>query len=80
MRKTLKIESPAGYEIDRRKSTIDLIVFKRLQKLTSDELLRERKKYIKQRLQGRTNLIPEVAKLSRELFLSTDTIYRDFRE
>jgi hypothetical protein len=79
-KKTLKIEAPAGYEIDRKLSTVDLIVFKRLGKLTSEQLLIERKKYIKQRLQKATILKPIVDQLSRELFISTDTIYRDFRE
>jgi hypothetical protein len=54
-------------------------VFKRLGKLTSEQLLIERKKYIKQRLQKATILKPIVDQLSRELFISIDTIYRDIK-
>lgn len=51
-----------------------------MKRLSEKELKRKRKEYIRQRLEGVQHKGTEVRRLSRELFLSMATIYRDLRK
>jgi DeoR/GlpR family transcriptional regulator of sugar metabolism len=47
---------------------------------TDSKILKDRREYIAERISKVKHPSSEVNKIARELFLSTDTVYRDLRE
>jgi len=51
-----------------------------MKKQREAELKQQRKDYIRTRVSAVKNKATEVIRISKELFISTDTVYRDLRD